>query len=64
MNHQLVGGIISLTLAFGFSFVPQTFAHEDPGYSAEESGALREDPFLTPELAKEMEIMLWFTNYC
>jgi hypothetical protein len=38
MQHRWVGGIVSLTLAFGFSFVPQVFAHQDPGYSAEESG--------------------------
>jgi hypothetical protein len=55
MNHQLVGVIVSLTLAFSCSFAAQTFANENPGSSVEESGALRDDPFLTPELEKEME---------
>jgi hypothetical protein len=55
MNHRLVGVIVSLTLAFSCSFAAQTFANENPGSSVEESGALRDDPFLTPELEKEME---------
>jgi hypothetical protein len=55
MNKQVMGTILSLTLALSFSFAPQTFAKEDPGSPVEESGALRDDPFLTPELEKEME---------
>jgi hypothetical protein len=55
MNKSAIGAILSLTLAFSFSFAPQIFAKEGPGTSVEESGALRDDPFLTPELEKEME---------
>jgi hypothetical protein len=55
MNKLAIGAILSLTLAFSFSFAPQIFAKERPGTSVEESGALRDDPFLTPELEKEME---------
>jgi hypothetical protein len=58
MNHRLVGVIVSLTLAFSCSFAAQTFANENPGSSVEESGALRDDPFLTPELEKEMEALV------
>jgi hypothetical protein len=55
MNKAAIGAILSLTLTFSFLFAPPTFAKEEPGTSLEESGALRDDPFLTPELEKEME---------
>jgi hypothetical protein len=54
VQKQVIGAMLSLTLALSFSFAPQAFAKEDPANPVEESGALLDDPFLTPELEKEM----------
>jgi hypothetical protein len=54
MQKQVIGAVLSLILALSFSFAPQTLAKEDPANAVEESGALLDDPFLTPELEQEM----------
>jgi hypothetical protein len=57
MHNQLVRTILFLALAFSFTFVPQAFVQANPEYATEGSGALQDDPFLTPELEREMEAL-------